>query len=85
MSDTIDRLEARKDTIQVVVESGATHVGSIMGIVVGAVRDVTRELGDWATDVFEMRDAARRARADTEYRSPTSTPDQATTKPRDLT
>lgn len=28
------------------------------------VRDVTRELGDWATDVFEMREAARRAEAD---------------------
>jgi hypothetical protein len=27
---------------------------------------VTREVGDWATDVFEIRDAARRARADTE-------------------
>jgi hypothetical protein len=62
MTDTLDRHETRKDTIQVVIESGATHVGSIVGIVAGAVRDVTRELGDWATDVFEIRDAARRAR-----------------------
>ena len=69
MSDTLDRLETRKDTIQVAVESGATHVGSIVGIVIGAVRDITRELGDWATDVFEMRDAARRAQADSELRS----------------
>ena len=58
----LDRLETRKDTVQVAVESGATHVGSIMSIVVGAVRDVTREVGDWATDVFEMRDASQRAR-----------------------
>lgn len=64
MTDTLEKNETRKDTVQFVVESGATHVGSIVGIVVGAVRDVTRELGDWATDVFEMRDAARRARAD---------------------
>jgi hypothetical protein len=28
------------------------------------VREVTHELGDWATDVFEMRDAAKRAEAD---------------------
>lgn len=69
MSDTIDRLERRKDTIQVVIESGATHVGGIVGIVAGAVRDVTREIGDWATDVFEIRDAARRARTDTDVRS----------------
>jgi hypothetical protein len=63
MSDTLDRYETGKDTIQVVIESSATHVGSIVGIVAGAVRDVTRELGDWATDVFEIRDAARRARS----------------------
>ena len=56
----LDRIETRKDTLQVAIESGATHAGQIMGIVAGAVRDVTRELGDWATDVFEMRDAAAR-------------------------
>jgi hypothetical protein len=69
MSDTLDRLETRKDTIQVVIESGATHVGSIVGILVGAVRDVTREVGDWATDVFEIRDAARRAQTDSDARA----------------
>ena len=69
MTDTLDRLETRKDTIQVVIESGATHVGGIVGIVVGAVREVTREVGDWATDVFEIRDAARRALTDSDARS----------------
>jgi hypothetical protein len=69
MSQNLDRLETRKDTIQVVIESGATHVGGIVGIVVGAVRGVTREIGDWATDVFEIRDAARRAHADTNVRA----------------
>ena len=66
MSDdrrALSRLETTKDTIQVVVESGAVHTGRIATIVAGAVRDVTRELGDWATDVFEIRDAARRASA----------------------
>jgi len=69
MSDTLTTLETRKDTIQVVVESGATHLGGIFGIVLGAVRDVTREVGDWATDLFEIREAARRAQADTDARS----------------
>jgi hypothetical protein len=64
MGERLDRLETGKDTIQVAVESGATHVAGVFSIVVGAVRDVTREVGDWATDVFEIRDAARRARAD---------------------
>ncbi len=57
-------LESRKDLVQEVVESGATHVGRIATIVTGAVRDVTREVGSWATDLFEMREASRRAQAD---------------------
>jgi hypothetical protein len=46
---------------QVVVESGLEHAGQIAGILTRAAREVTRELGDWATDVFEMREASRRA------------------------
>jgi hypothetical protein len=69
----LEKIETRKDVLQTAIESGATHVGQIMGIVAGAVRDVTRELGDFATDVFEMRDAARRAEAD----GPTDSPPPA--------
>jgi hypothetical protein len=60
----LERIETRKDILQVAIESGATHVGQIVGIVAGAVRDVTQELGGWATDVFEMREAANRAEVD---------------------
>ncbi|WP_375493806.1 hypothetical protein [uncultured Jatrophihabitans sp.] len=60
----VDRYEIGKDTVQMLAESTASHVGRIATIVSGAVREVTRELGDWATDAFEMRDAASRARAD---------------------
>jgi hypothetical protein len=60
----LERLETRKDTVQVAVEAAFTHVGQIAAIITRAGRDVTRELGDWATEVFEMREAARRARAD---------------------
>jgi hypothetical protein len=63
---TLDKLETRKDVAQAVVESGVEHVGRIMSIVVDAVADVTSEIGSWATDVFELRDAARRAQADRE-------------------
>lgn len=59
-------LESRKDLMQEVVESGATHVGRIATILTGAVRDVTREVGSWATDLFEMREASQRAQADRE-------------------
>jgi hypothetical protein len=60
----LSKAERRKDTVQVVVEAGATHAGRIAGIVAGAVRDVTREIGEFATEVFEMREASERAAAD---------------------
>ena len=56
--------EDTKDTLQVVAESAVDHVGRIATIITGAVRDIARELGDWFTDVVEMRDAAQRARDD---------------------
>ena len=58
------RFEIGKDTVQVLTESAATHVGNIATIITGAVRGVAHELGEWATDAFEMREAAARAEAD---------------------
>lgn len=60
----LGRLETRKDTVQFAVESAFNHAGHIAAIVTQAGREVTRELGDWASEMFEMRDAARRARRD---------------------
>lgn len=60
----IDRLETRKDTVQVAVEGAFHHVGQIAGIVTRAGREITRELGEWATELLEMREAAQRAEAD---------------------
>ena len=57
----IGRAEIAKDTVQVLAESTASHVGTIAAILASAVRDVAREIGDLATDVFEIRDAADRA------------------------
>ena len=59
----VGKVEIGKDTLQVLTESAASHVGRIATILTGAVREVTRELGDWASDAFEMRDAAGRAEA----------------------
>jgi hypothetical protein len=59
----VGKLETRKDTVQVLTESAATHVGRIATILTGAVRDLAHEVGEWATDVFEMREAAAKARA----------------------
>jgi hypothetical protein len=60
----IGRLEIAKDTAQVLTESAAGHVGRIATILTGAIRDVAHEVGEWAGDVFEMRDAAGKAAAD---------------------
>ncbi|CAM2793094.1 hypothetical protein [Skermania piniformis] len=56
--------ESRKDMIQELTESGAGHIGNIAQIIAGAVRDVTKEIGDWVTDGIEMREAKQRADAD---------------------
>lgn len=62
----VGKFERGKDTVQELTESAATHVGRIAVIIAGAVRDVTREVGDWVTDGIEMREAARKAREDGE-------------------
>lgn len=71
----IGRLERRKDVLQELTESGAGHVGRIAVIITGAVREVAREVGDWLTDVIELREAAGRAEADA------STPVRPATEP----
>lgn len=63
MSVVVGRFEAVKDTAQVLTESAAQHVGRIASILTAAVRDVAHEVGEWATDAFEMREAATRATA----------------------
>jgi hypothetical protein len=60
----VNRFEIAKDTAQVLTESAATHVGKIAVIVSAAVREVAHELGEWASDAFEMRDAADKASKD---------------------
>jgi hypothetical protein len=60
----LSRLEVAKDTAQVLTESAAGHVGRIATIITGAVRDIAHEMGEWASDAFEMRDAAGKATDD---------------------
>jgi hypothetical protein len=64
MKDHISRAEIRKDALQDSVETTATAVGTVATIVTAAVRDVARTLGGLATDLFEIRDSARRAHED---------------------
>ncbi|QKT06543.1 hypothetical protein HUN08_04580 [Gordonia sp. X0973] len=59
-------LERNKDLAQQAVEGTATRVGRIATIITTAVADVAREIGELVTDGFEMREAAKRAKADSE-------------------
>jgi hypothetical protein len=60
----VGQFESSKDTVQVITESAATHIGNIATIITGAVRDIARETGDWISEIIEMREASQRAQAD---------------------
>jgi hypothetical protein len=63
-NDHLSRNEIRKDAVQDAVQAAAGTVGQVASIVTTAVRDVAGVLGGFATEVFEIRDSARRASAD---------------------
>jgi hypothetical protein len=64
MKDQLSRSEIGKDALQDGVEATATAVGTVATIVTTAVRDVARTVGGLATDLFEIRESARKARKD---------------------
>jgi hypothetical protein len=66
MKDRLSRAEIRKDAVQDTVEAAAGMVGQVATIITGAVRDVAAAVGGFATEVFEIRDSARRAAAEHE-------------------
>ena len=61
MAEQLSKLEIGKDTVQSAVEAMAATAGEVTAIVTSAVGDVARSLGGLATELFELRDAARRA------------------------
>ena len=60
----IGNFESKKDVVQDMTENAAHRVGNIATIITGAVKDVTKEIGDWITDGLELREAANAARKD---------------------
>ena len=61
MSDHISKAEIRKDAVQNTVEAATNTVGQVASILVTAVGDVAKAVGGLGTDIFEIRDAARKA------------------------
>ncbi len=70
MEDRLSKTEIRKDAIQEIVGSGAATVGDVASIITTAVKDVANAIGGFATDVFEIRDGARRASRPIEDETP---------------
>jgi hypothetical protein len=64
MKDHLSKSEIRKDALQGTVEAAATTVGQVTTILTGAIKDVAGAIGKFATEVFEIRDSARRAAAE---------------------
>ena len=64
MGQHLSKSEIRKDAVQSTVEAAAGTVGQVTSIVTTAVKDVAGALGGLATELFEIRDSARRAAAD---------------------
>ena len=61
MEDRLSKGEVRKDALQETIESLAATVGEVATIIATASRTWQLRSGGFATDVFEIRDGARRA------------------------
>jgi len=62
--EKLSNAEIGKDAVQSTIEAGASMVGEVATIVTNAVRDVATALGGFATEVFEIREASRKAQGD---------------------
>jgi hypothetical protein len=61
MSDHLSKGEIGKDAVQSTVEAAADTVGQVAKIITKAVQDVAGAVGGFATEVYEIRDAAKKA------------------------
>ena len=55
--------EIGKDAVQSTVEAAAATAGEVATIVTNAVREIATAIGGFATEVFEIREASRKAAA----------------------
>jgi len=70
--DGLSDAEIGKDAIQSTVEAAATAAGQVATILTAAVRDVATAVGDFATELFEIREATRKAQDESHPDAPPS-------------
>jgi hypothetical protein len=59
--ERLSNAEIGKDAVQSAIEAAASTAGEVATIVSRAVHDIASAIGGFATEVFEIREAARRA------------------------
>jgi hypothetical protein len=59
--DHLSKTEIGKDAVQSGAEAAIGTVAEVATIITGAVKDVAGALGGLATELFEIRDASKRA------------------------
>jgi hypothetical protein len=59
--DHLSKSEIGKDAVQSTVEAAAATVGDVAKIITKAVQDVAGAVGGFASEVYEIRDASRKA------------------------
>lgn len=60
----LSRREINKDMIQQATEAAIGSIGRLSAILFGTVREITTEVGSFATELFEIREASYLADAD---------------------
>ena len=76
MTDRLSRGEIRKDAVQDGFTAATHTVGTVATIITGAVGDIGRALGGFATELFEIRESTRRACRDHVVAEGIDEPDQ---------
>ncbi|MEO6470837.1 MAG: hypothetical protein ABIR57_03245 [Aeromicrobium sp.] len=66
----LSRREIGKDVVQQSAEAAITTTGHITAIIFDSVRKITTEMGSFATEIFEIREASKRAGQDAEEANP---------------
>jgi len=57
-------VEIGKDAVQSTIEAAASTAGEVASIVTRAVRDIATAIGGFATELFEIQEASRKAAED---------------------
>jgi hypothetical protein len=59
--DHLSKSEIGKDAVQSTVEAAASTAGEVASIITKAVQDVAGALGGFATELYEIKDASKKA------------------------